>query len=53
MPLPACRLAMLTTRRRLDSMSLRRAAASPRSIRLARATSSTPVSSGTLPISWK
>ena len=53
MPLPTCRRAMLTTRRRLDSMSFCRAAASPRSMRRASETSSTPVSSGTLPISWK
>ena len=53
MPLPTCRLAMLTTRRRFASMSLRLASSSWRSMRLASETSSTAVSSGTLPISWK
>src|SRR5665648_975120 len=52
-PLPMCRRAIETTRRRLASVSLRLASMSRRSMRLASDTSSSAVRSGTLPISRK
>ena len=51
MPLPACRLAMLTTRRRFASMSLRLASSSCTLDAPREETSSTAVSNGTLPMS--
>src|SRR3990170_3010952 len=53
MPRPTYFLAILTTRRRLASMSRRLASSSPFSIRWARSTSCSGVSRATLPISLR